>query len=162
MGIDDAIRSCNFQKLLGDLIALELERYRTLAHRRVLRLQQSFFNKLEQPRDTRHRRCMVMAELGELRLGAVRLGRRRLDVGVEHGREPVRIEDLPRNLAHYDLVELLHRSAQTATGRRPFLHFLNSRSFLQNGLSAVDYSWAGRGELGCVRSGGRSCSRRRG
>ena len=27
-------------------------------------------------------------------------------------------------------------------------------SFLQNGLSAVDFSWAGRGEPGCVRSGG--------
>src|SRR5208337_1139136 len=27
-------------------------------------------------------------------------------------------------------------------------------SFLQNGLSEVDYSWAGRGEPGCVRSGG--------
>src|SRR5208337_2449327 len=26
-------------------------------------------------------------------------------------------------------------------------------SFLQNGLSEVDYSWAGRGEPGCVRSG---------
>src|SRR5208282_6944664 len=27
------------------------------------------------------------------------------------------------------------------------------RSFLQNGLSEVDFSWAGRGEPGCVRSG---------
>jgi len=26
-------------------------------------------------------------------------------------------------------------------------------SFLQNGLSEVDFSWAGRGEPGCVRSG---------
>src|SRR5271165_4566709 len=33
--------------------------------------------------------------------------------------------------------------------------FIASRlSFLQNGLSEVDYSWAGRGEPGCVRSGG--------
>src|SRR5208337_4868942 len=29
----------------------------------------------------------------------------------------------------------------------------SSWSFLQNGLSEVDYSWAGRGEPGCVRSG---------
>src|SRR5208282_1983241 len=40
-----------------------------------------------------------------------------------------------------------------ASVQRAFFRFLFLMSFLQNGLSEVDFSWAGRGEPGCVRSG---------
>src|SRR5208337_4737336 len=47
----------------------------------------------------------------------------------------------------------LKKKANIKGSMDPMSEFRNIVSFLQNGLSEVDYSWAGRGEPGCVRSG---------
>ena len=101
---------------------------------------------------------MVMAQLGELRLSAICLDRNRLDVGVEHCGQPVRIEDLARNLADHDRVQLLHRRAQPAAARRSFLEFARAAVVaLEPTLAGVlDHGGAAIAASGEAREEGRA------